>query len=408
MRLRRGAARLALGALVVAGAGLLAPTAAPARQAGGGAPAVGATAASTDPRRVGVRFVQVASGLQQPVGLAAPDDDSGRLFVIERRGTIRYYRDGRLSGLYLDLRARVHDSGGEQGLLGIAFHPSFRSKPYLYVAYTASNGELRVTRFRASSAGATTVNPATGLNILTIAHPGGTNHNGGQLAFNRDGYLYIGTGDGGGTGDPPNNAQNRTRLLGKILRIDIDRWCGSRHYCSPTSNPYHGHPTFRPEIWLYGLRNPWRFSFDRDYGNLWIGDVGQSRREEVDRVPVGTGGWNLGWSCREGSLVYDSSRCRSGVTYHGPTREYGRDQGGTVIGGFVYRGSRYPILRHIYVYGDFVSGRVWGYRRGVANAQMASFPGGGFNLVSFGESYRRNLYAVGYDGRLFLVAAFSR
>jgi glucose/arabinose dehydrogenase len=368
-------------------------------------PPVGTAAAAPDPRDVRLSFSRIAGGLVQPVALAGPRDGSGRLFMVERRGTIRYYRDGRLSGLYLDIRSRVYDGGDEQGLLGMAFHPNFRTNGYFYVAYTKSNGTLRVARYHAPNHLQWSVDPATEVGIIEVPHPGPTNHNGGQLAFNRDGYLYIGTGDGGGGGGA--NAQNRTLLLGKILRIDVNRWCGGRHYCSPTSNPYHGHASYRHEIWAYGLRNPWRFSFDRDYGNLWIGDVGQSAREEIDRVPDGTGGWNLGWNCYEGSLRYSGGTCLSGVTYRFPVREYGRDLGGTVIGGFVYRGSRYPALRSIYVYGDFVSGRVWGYHNGI-NSQLASFPGGAYKLVSFGETEGGHLYAAGYDGHIYRIAAYLR
>jgi glucose/arabinose dehydrogenase len=401
---RRVAARLIVVMLLVGGAGPASPGA--ARAGAVAYPAAQRAAAAPDPRQVTVRFIHLVSGLVQPTALAAPDDGTGRLFVVERRGTIRYYRDGRMRGTYLDIRSRVNDAGGEQGLLGLAFHRNFRSNPYFYVAYTKANGTLRVARYRVSSY-LGKPSPAAEVGIIEIPHPGATNHNGGQLAFNRDGYLYIGTGDGGGGGDPNDNAQNRSRLLGKILRIDVDRSCGTRRYCIPPSNPYFGAQSWRQEIWAYGLRNPWKFSFDRADGYLWIGDVGQSRREEIDRIPYGTGGWNLGWNCYEGSLRYPGGRCLHGVTYRFPIREYGRNLGGTVIGGGVYRGPSYPALRGIYVYGDFVSGRVWGYRNGV-NAQLGTFPGGGFKLTSFGENQPGNLYAVGYDGRLFRVAGYRR
>jgi glucose/arabinose dehydrogenase len=354
-----------------------------------------------------VGFSRVATGLVQPVGIASPNDGSGRVFVIERRGTIRFYRAGALSGTYLDIRSRVYDAAGEQGLLGLAFHPSFGTNGYFFVAYTKSNGALRVARYRATNPAASTAGSTTELGIMEIHHPGATNHNGGQLAFNRDGYLYISTGDGGGAGDTNGDAQNRRSLLGKILRIDVNRRCGSSNYCSPSTNPFYRHPDYRDSIWHWGLRNPWRFSFDRSVGSMYIGDVGQARREEINHVSLGVGGRNFGWNCYEGSLRYSGGTCPVGARYTFPIREYGRDLGGTVIGGHVYRGRSYPALQGIYVYGDFVSGRVWGYRSGV-NSQMGSFPGGAYKLVSFGESATGELYAAGYDGSLYRVAGAYR
>jgi len=271
-------------------------------------------------------------------------------------------------------------------------------------AYTNGAGALQVSRFQADSAAAGSVRASTEKLVLSVPHPTYTNHNGGNLSFGTGGSLYISTGDGGGGGDPFGNAQDLTSVSGKILRIDARSSCGARNYCVPKTNPYYGSTPGRGEIWLSGLRNPYRLSLDASTGDLWIGDVGQNSYEEVDQVLLGHGGRNLGWSCYEGTVVYDSARCRSGVTYKQPLLTYDHSQGASVIGGYVYRGARYPtLLGGTYVYGDFVSGRVGGYGAGV-RAQVGSLP----HADDFGQGQSNDLWAVTLDGGLYSVQAQAR
>ncbi|MFN2626807.1 MAG: sorbosone dehydrogenase family protein, partial [Mycobacteriales bacterium] len=284
-----------------------------------------------DPRQIQVSFARIGSGLVSPVTIGNAFDNSGRLFILEQAGRVRVYRAGRIASTpYIDIRSRVL-SGGERGLLGIAFHRDFAHHPYVYLYYTAQpDGRLRLSRFKASTAGASTVSASTEVVFMEVPHPNYANHNGGQLMTGRDGYLYIGTGDGGGGGDPPGNAQNRTSLLGKILRIDVSRACAPRRYCIPASNPFATSTTARREILHYGLRNPWRFSADRVDQSLWIGDVGQSDREEVDHVAVNAVGRNFGWDCREGNLdttaQYGGTYCAA-RTFAVPVQEYDHSLG---------------------------------------------------------------------------------
>lgn len=309
-------------------------------------------------------------------------------------------KNGRLLNRpFLDISSRV-DDGGEGGLLSIAFSPRYRSKPVVFVAYTTLGNDLRVAKFRADSPSSNHVSASTGRTVITVPHPDEyDNHFAGQLAFGPTGLLFLSTGDGGGGGDPYNVSQNKRSLQGKVLRLRVlgaKRACG-KAYCSPSTNPYAGAKPGRAEVWLTGLRNAWRFSVDPATGDLWIADVGQGESEEVNRVPAGVGGRNLGWSCREGFRVYDASRCKSRVRYHDPVAAYGRDFGSSVTGGFVYRGSRFAgVLGGTYVAGDFGSGRVFTLENGDVDA-VASLP----MVSSFGEDDQRELWAVTIDGRLF-------
>ncbi|MDQ3430865.1 MAG: PQQ-dependent sugar dehydrogenase [Actinomycetota bacterium] len=366
--------------------------------------AVPTVAAKPDPRQVSLSFDRLASGLANPVAVVDAPDGGSRRYVVERRGTIKIYNKGNVrSKPYLDIRDRVNAEGGEQGLLGLAFHPNFSTKPVFWVTYTRSDGALRLARFRADSATARRVDASTGRQLLTVPHPTYTNHNAGQLLFNRDWQLYLSTGDGGGGGDPFGNAQDKGSLSGKILRINPHKSCGGKRYCIPQLNPYKGATPGRGEIWLRGLRNVWRFSADRDTGKLWLADVGQNAYEEVTRVGYRVGGRNLGWSCREGFAVYDSSRCTSD-RYKNPTLVYGRDEGQSITGGFVYRGLRYRnILGGLYVFADFISGRVWTYGNGVR-----SLAGELGLITAFGETGSGELLAVTYDGNLYRVKATPR
>lgn len=362
-------------------------------------------AGAVDPGSVALTFRLEHGGFVQPTVVTSAKDASMRIFVATRSGRVRIYKNGQVNKTaYLDIRGRVNSSGGEQGLLGLTFDPDFRNHPRLWVAYTTDTGALRVSRFRADSSTSGSVRPSTERVVLTVPHPTYANHNGGDLSFGKDGSLYISTGDGGGGGDPFGNAQDLTSLSGKILKISARSSCGGRNYCVPKSNPYYGSTPGRGEIWLSGLRNPYRFSLDASTGDLWIGDVGQNLYEEVDHVLLGHGGRNLGWSCYEGTVVYDSSRCRSGVTYKQPSVTYDHSLGASVIGGYVYRGARYPaLLGGTYLYGDFISGRVWAFRDG-ARAQVGSLP----HVDDFGQGQSNDLWAVTLDGSLYSVRAHQR
>ena len=337
-KLSRAARFLSLGLMALLWLGLqAAPTAALS-----GAPA---PLAALDASKFS--FQLVASGLTQPVFITHAGDGSGRIFIVEQTGTIRILKNGSLlPAPFLDIHTLVK-AGGEQGLLALAFHPSYSSNGIFFVAYTApragdSTGSNLVLEKFTVSANPDAANAASGVILLSIPHPVNTNHNGGTLAFGADGYLYWSTGDGGSGGDPPNNAQQLNNLLGKILRLDVN---AGPLYGIPPSNPFFssGDPNVRKEIWAYGLRNPWRISFDRLTHDLYIGDVGQSRREEVDFQPAGSaGGENYGWHVMEGTLCYNPlSGCdQSGKVL--PVTEYDHTLGCSISGGYVYRGTNFP------------------------------------------------------------------
>jgi glucose/arabinose dehydrogenase len=304
------------------------------------------TASSAQFRAAEVRLVPVAE-LEQPVAMAVRPGEK-TLYVVEQVGRVRAIRGGRLDPTPVaDISAEV-TAGGEQGLLGLAFSPDGR---FLYLAYTDRNGDHQISELTMRGQRA---DPGSERTILHFDDPF-PNHNGGQLAFGPDGYLYIAFGDGGGGGDPLGSGQSLGTLLGKILRID-PRPAGGRPYRVPSDNPFVGRDGARPEIWDYGLRNPWRFSFDAATGDLWIGDVGQNAYEEVDAEPAGSGGRNYGWNRREGLHPFDGGDRPDGAV--DPVIEYGRGDGCTVIGGFVYRGRRIRGLQGAYLYGDYCSGWV--------------------------------------------------
>lgn len=343
-----------------------------------------------------------------PTQVTHAGDGTNRLFVVERRGTIRVVQDGALrSGYFLDIRSKVED-GGERGLLGLAFHPKFETNRRFFVFYTRNGGDLVVSRFTANAA-RTKASADTARPLLLIEHSAKSNHNGGSLAFGPDGYLYVGVGDGGGSGDPENDAQSRTRnFLGKILRVNVNGTGSGRfdRYSIPTSNPFYGSKPGLGEIWAYGLRNPWRISFDRGTGRLYIADVGQGRREEINREPAGfAGGRNYGWSVLEGSLCYDPSPCSlAGDTL--PAAQYTHADGNcSITGGFVYRGAAYPALVGHYVFADFCSGRIWTLPQGGGTADLVLRRDTAQRITSFGESEKGELYAVTIDGKLYRVTA---
>lgn len=367
---------------------------------------------AADPRTIRAGFSRLSSGFSSPIAIAAPDDGTGRLFVAEQPGRIRVRSSSGTIRTYLDIRSRVR-SGGERGLLGLAFHPNFRSNGQFFVHYTDGNGDVRISRFRATpSANSASANTETIL--VRIPHRSYANHNGGQVAFSpRDGYLYAAIGDGGGQGDPAANSQDLGVLLGKIIRIDVDGACSGKHYCIPSTNPFARSTVRRREIWHYGLRNPWRFSFAAN-GTMWIGDVGERAREEIDTAAATTGGRNYGWDCREGSLntagTYGGSYC-SGKSFVGPFRQYSHSDGRcAIIGGNVYSGSRYRALMNgVYLYGDYCTGEVWGLARTSSGSWVnAEIYDHSRPITSFGQDATGEVYAVDIAGYLYRVTARSR
>ncbi len=348
-----------------------------------------------------LRQVFTNSDFSQPVFLTHAGDGSNRLFVVERRGNIEVLAntDGATASSFLDIRDRVNDGPGEGGLLSVAFHLRYAENGRFYVYYTRGDLFSRVSEFTVSA------DPeradASAERVIWEERQPARNHNGGQLAFGPDDMLYIGLGDGGGSGDGFANGQNPTTWLGAILRIDVDGRSGGLEYGVPPDNPFVGNEDgWREEIWAYGLRNPWRFSFDRKTGVLWAGDVGQGSREEVDIIERGG---NYGWNVMEGSNCFrPSTGCsREGLAL--PVVEYGHSVGRSITGGYVYRALRLGLLQGVYVYGDFASGRVWGlrYEQGavVANNEIARSPS---NISSFGEDEAGEVYLVGFDGRIYI------
>jgi glucose/arabinose dehydrogenase len=352
-----------------------------------------------------IRLRLIASGLSKPVFATTANDGSGRIFIVEKTGKIKILKNGVVrSTPFLNISSEV-SKGSEQGLLGLAFHPQFKSNRKLYVNFTNLAGDTVIREYRASTSNPNVVSTSTKRRILKIAQPF-ANHNGGMLAFGPDGYLYIGMGDGGGAGDPGNRAQNPSVLLGKMLRIDINRTTSTTAYVNPATNPYVG-IAGRDELWQIGLRNPWRFSFDKITGDLWIGDVGQGRYEEVDRAirtSAGAGrGVNWGWRVLEGTHCYSPpSGCNTaGKTM--PLLDYDHGNGRcAVTGGYVYRGSAIPLLRGGYVFGDYCSGEIW------VVAYNASSPVSKVRLLdtnllisSFGQIGGGELVVVDLNGRVY-------
>lgn len=346
------------------------------------------------------------SGLQQPVVITHAGDGSGRLFLVEQAGTIKIaIRGVLLPTPFLNITSKVL-FGGEQGLLGLAFPLNFAASRHFYVYYTALTGDNVVARYTLAA----DPNLADGTSeqiILTLSHPTFANHNGGQLAFGpQDGFLYIGTGDGGGGGDPSNNAQNPQSLLGKILRLDVESLPDpGLNYRIPPTNPFFSSTVFRREIWALGLRNPWRFSFDRVTGDLYIGDVGQGTYEEVDFQPAGSGGGqNYGWNILEGPACFNPPQnCVPPAGYSPPVMFYDHTEGVAVLGGYVYRGAKFPLLKGVYFFGD-LGGKIWGLQRaaGIWQRQLLASPG--FSISSFGEDEAGNLYVADYGtGRVFEI-----
>ncbi len=348
----------------------------------------------------------VVGGLSSPLDLQSTPGDRDRLFVVEQGGRIRIVRGGQLvTAPFLDISSRLV-SGGERGLLGLAFHPQYATNRRFYVNYTDPNGDTHISEFRASSADS--ADPASERIVMEVAQPF-ANHNGGGLTFGNDGFLYIGLGDGGSAGDPFRNAQSLSTALGKMLRIDVDR---GPPFAVPTDNPFVSTPGAFPAIWAYGLRNPWRFAFDRVTGDLYIGDVGQNRLEEIDvGLASHHGGENYGWNVMEGRQCYNASACdMTGLTL--PVVQYDHGEGCSVTGGVVYRGCRMPGYAGIYFYGDFCTALIRSFRLqgGQVTEQRdhtASVGRGISSVSSFGVDADGEVYVVDYDGEVYRIVPGS-
>jgi len=357
---------------------------------------------TADPNHVSVALELVATGLQRPVAVRVAGDGGGRLFIVEQPGRVRIVDGGGLRPApFLDIRDRVRDSANEQGLLGLAFHPDYAHNGRFFVNYTDLAGDTVVAEYARSDGDPDRSDPSSEAIIMSIQQPF-SNHNGGDIAFGPDTYLWIATGDGGSGGDPHGNGQNLQTLLGKLLRVDVDN--GST-YTIPPDNPFTDDPEARDEIWALGLRNPWRFSFDRETGDLYIGDVGQSSLEEINfESRLDPGGRNYGWNTMEGSSCYQSSTCSTdGLTL--PVAEYSHASGCSVTGGYVYRGSRFPDLDGLYLYGDFCSGTLWALApAGTGGWTVAVVAETGAGIASFGEDEDGELYLTDLgSGTVFMI-----
>lgn len=340
----------------------------------------------------------VTTDLESPVDLTyAPGGPAGALFVLEQVGRVRVLRDGELlKKPFLDITDRVGSSSNEQGLLGIAFAPDFARSRRFFVNYTDKKGDTVVAGFKAVDDWA--ADARSEWRVLSIDQPY-QNHNGGQLRFGPDGMLYIGMGDGGSGGDPQNYAQNVRSLLGKMLRIDVSQSTAAKPYSVPKDNPKFG-PGSLPEIWAVGLRNPWRFSFDRKTGEMWIADVGQGEYEEVSVQPAGRGGLNYGWKLREGLHEFEGGARAPQFT--DPIHEYAHgDDGCSVTGGFVYRGRQAPDLVGAYVFGDFCSGRIWTLQRDGKSVKRTLLHETTMKITSFGEDAAGELYVLDRAGGVY-------
>ncbi len=359
-----------------------------------------------DPARFAFAVEPVVGGFDQPLYVTDPGDGSGRLFVVEQGGLVRIVQDGEvLPEPFLDLTGVVDTSGSERGLLSIAFHPQFEENGFFYAGYTEPAANV-VTRFAVSREDPDRADPDSGSTVLRVDDPY-SNHNGGLVLFGPDGYLYTTFGDGGAGGDPQGNGQNMDSLLGKILRLDVDTGedVDDPAYAIPADNPFADGSGGRPEIWASGVRNPWRFSFDRATGDFYMADVGQNRYEEVNFQPAdSTGGENYGWALTEGGHCFPEDEACDTEELVLPVAEYDHDLGISVTGGYVYRGEAIPSLQGVYLYADFGSGLVWGLGRDASGAWMTSDPvESGLNPSSFGEDATGELYVTSFDGTLYRV-----
>lgn len=344
----------------------------------------------------------IASGLDMPIGMANAGDS--RMFIVLQRGQIVIW-DGTqiLPTPFLDLRPfGIISCCGEQGLLDVVFHPRYKENGFFYVTYTDRNGDWNLARYQVLASDPDLAVPGSATPILKILHPGANNHYSGNLVFGPDGYLYIGVGDGGGVGDQNNNAQSLGRLLGKILRLDVD---SAAPYSIPPDNPFVGRGGAMEEIWAYGLRNPWRFTFDRETGDLFIGDVGQANFEEVDFEPASSiGGVNYGWRNMEGFHCFNPQQnCQSSNSLTLPILEYNHTANDcSITGGYRYRGTRSENMRGIYFYGDYCTGRLWGASQNEdGDWSTKLYLTSGAKITSFGQDAAGELYLTDHRGTVF-------
>lgn len=357
------------------------------------------------------RLEEIANDLHNPVYLTHAGDGSGRLFVVDKTGLIWIYaQEQRQETPFLDIQSLVYDNHLEQGLLGLAFHPNFTENGWFFVHYSNKpHGDTTIARYTVSPDNANIADPTTASIVFTYTQPG-DNHNGGMIEFGDDGYLYLGLGDGVDPGDPENNAQNPNTLLGKLLRLDVDDVDKELPYAIPEDNPVNiVNPELAPEIWAWGLRNPWRFSFDRATGDLYIADVGQYRREEINFQPADSpGGENYGWRVFEGNNTFSGEDVQD--NFVDPVIEYNRDEGCAVIGGYVYRGDSLPALQGAYLFGDWCSGTIWAaYQHDDSEWQVSTLidTGGNVNINSFGEDEVGEIYVVDLNGRILKLVEQS-
>lgn len=350
-----------------------------------------------------IHLLPIASGLERPVAITHAGDT--RLFIVEQSGKIRIVES---SGIlqaqpFLDISDLV-TGGNEQGLLGLAFHPDYKSNGFFYINYTGKDNYTHISRFSVSDFDPDLADPASEFPVLSFAQPY-SNHNGGDIKFGPDGYLYIATGDGGSGGDPQNNAQDTTRMLGKILRIDVDN---GNPYSIPETNPFAGNKPGLDEIWAFGLRNPWRISFDRITGDLWISDVGQNSYEEINFQPASSsGGENYGWRCYEGIHPYNTSDCLEAENYVLPVFEYSHISTGgcSVTGGFIYRGSKYPAMNGYYFFTDYCNDEIWSLHNSTGTwINISHDRYSGNNFSTFGEDINGELYVAGIaSGNIYAI-----
>lgn len=334
------------------------------------------------------------SGFNKPLNIQHVNDS--RLFVVEQGGKIKIIQpDGNINPTpFLDISSQV-SNGNEQGLLGLAFHPNYSNNGYFYVDFTDVNGDTRISRFSVDPSNPDLALSNSELELLGFDQPF-SNHNGGNLLFGPDGYLYISSGDGGSGGDPNNNGQNINSYLGKLLRIDVDNPTAGSSYGIPSSNPFVGNPNAKQEIFAYGLRNPWRFSIDEVENNIWIADVGQGNWEEINRAPLDGGGLNYGWRCYEGTHAYNIGNCPQPSELQFPIAEYSHSGGNcSITGGYVYRGSVFSDIAGLYFYADYCSGMIGTIDSSGNMINHGNFSG---NWVSFGQSVDKELFIIDISG----------
>lgn len=349
----------------------------------------------------------ITTGLSSPVDITNAGDGTNRLFIVQQSGQIRIHNGTTLLPTPFLNISTIITTGGERGLLSLAFHPDYENNRYFFVYYTNLSGDITIARYQAQAGNPDLADAASGVVLLNIPKPF-SNHNGGDLNFGPDGYLYFGTGDGGSGGDPNNFSQNGLSLLGKMIRIDVRNFSAPPYYFIPADNPYTSDPAVDDHIWAIGLRNPWRWSFDRNTGDMWIADVGQGNWEEVNFRPAGsTGGVNYGWRCYEGNAAYNTTGCLPQSAYTSPVFVYPHSfatGGFSITGGFVYRGTEHPSLQGYYVCADYVSGNVWLINPdgsgGWTTRRQSGLPG---NIAGFGEAENGTLYAVSLNGGVYKV-----